>query len=146
MEHLQTASTRQNTAEYMPRIMRPRETSPVPFLFKSLIDANGISSYTSQDAIYHVLSHAIHLHHYLNNIIIASPLPSPLSASPPFGFPIGLVAAKNKTLIAMANPACSANTTMSKTLLVLASVVLSTGYKLRSKKKAENARPSATKT
>ena len=59
--------------------------------------------------------------------------------------PTGLVAAKNSTLIAIAKPACSARTTMSRTLDVLASVVDSTGYRFLNKKVAEKARPRATK-
>jgi hypothetical protein len=75
-----------------------------------------------------------------------SPFASPPSPFPPLGLPIGLVAAKKRTLIAIANPACSARTTISRILLVFFSVESKTGYKLRSRKKAENARPSATKT
>jgi hypothetical protein len=65
-------------------------------------------------------------------------------SSPLFG-PTGLVAAKKSTLIAIAKPACSARTTTSRILLVLFSVVESTGYKFLRRKVAENARPRATK-
>jgi hypothetical protein len=93
-----------------------------------------------------MLSSPLYIWHYLNIIIIPSPLPSPESFSPPLGFPIGLVAAKNKTLIAIAKAAWSASTTTRRILLVLASVVLSTGYKFLSRKNAENVKPRATKT
>ena len=69
---------------------------------------------------------------------------SVLESSPLLG-PTGLVAAKNSTLIAMAKPACNANTTISRTLDVLASVVDNTGYRLLNRKVAEKARPRATK-
>lgn len=53
--------------------------------------------------------------------------------------------AKNKTLIAIAKPACNTTTNMSKILLVFASVALSTGYKLRRRKNTVHANPTPTK-
>lgn len=48
--------------------------------------------------------------------------------------------------MAIARPACSTSTRMSSALLVWRSVALSTGYRLRSRKAAESAKPTATKT
>jgi len=56
-----------------------------------------------------------------------------------------LPCAKNVHLIAIANPACSATTTMRRIFEVLTSVALRTGYKLRRRKKADAAKPTATK-
>lgn len=59
--------------------------------------------------------------------------------------PTGLVAAKNNTLIVIAKPVCNANTTISRTLDVLALVVDKTGYKFLNRKVAEKARLRVTK-
>lgn len=89
--------------------------------------------------------------HNRSNILSISPFlsPSPPTSaaplSPSFG-PTGLVAAKKSTLIAMAKPACKTNTTISRILLVFASVELRTGYKFLSRKNTLAAKPSATNT
>lgn len=54
--------------------------------------------------------------------------------------------AKNRILMAKARPKCKATTMTKRTLLVLTSVALSTGYRFLTKKTPEAASPTATKT
>ncbi len=73
--------------------------------------------------------------------------PSPASGDGSLGvFATGLPCAKNRTLIAIANPACKQTTKTSNALLVCLSVALNTGYRFLSKKATLRPNPTPTKT
>ena len=54
--------------------------------------------------------------------------------------------AKNVILIAIANPACSTATAITRILLIFASVTLTTGHKFRTKNTTLTTNPIAVKT
>lgn len=75
----------------------------------------------------------------------ASPFASPPSFGASPALETGLPVAKNRILIAIAKPACNARTTMSSTFDLFASIADTIGNRLRVKKTAEKARPTAVK-